>query len=257
MTPQISVITPAYNAAAYVPKLANSVLNQTFRALEWIVVDDCSSDNTIALLEPLLVDPRMRLVRLPANTGVANARNAGIDLAQGEYLCFLDADDYWNTQKLALQYKFMVENACAISYMDYSRFNNQSILNTVHPANRVTYDSMLRSNQIANLTAMVRRDAIGNVRFERVGHEDYLFWLRLLRNTNEARRVPTPSVQCFYLVSGNSLSGNKSRAALWQWRIYRKSLSLSLVAATRYFAAYMVYAILKRLWKFQTGAVNN
>ncbi len=101
-SPLVSVVIPTYNRAGVLGRALTSVLNQTFPDLECIVVDDGSTDQTVALVEEFQ-DPRLRLLRLPVNRGVCHARNVGIQAARGELIAFLDSDDEWLPQKLELQ----------------------------------------------------------------------------------------------------------------------------------------------------------
>ena len=92
--PQFSVIIPLYNKAPYVRKAVESVLGQTYPDWELIVVDDCSTDGSANVVE-LITDPRIRIVRLEKNGGVGSARNNGVASSSAPYICFLDADDWW------------------------------------------------------------------------------------------------------------------------------------------------------------------
>ncbi len=107
VTPLISVIIPVYNADRYVAECLDSVLKQTLKPYELIVINDGSTDGSLAALEPYA--DRIRLYS-HENAGVARTLNEGIGLAGGELIAFLDADDYWETEKLALQARFLAEN---------------------------------------------------------------------------------------------------------------------------------------------------
>jgi len=100
--PLISVIIPTYNRAALLPRAVKSVLDQTHRNIEVIVVDDCSTDSTDEVVKSI-VDERLKYVRLERNSGGSAARNKGVEIAQGEYIAFLDSDDEWLPQKLERQ----------------------------------------------------------------------------------------------------------------------------------------------------------
>jgi glycosyltransferase involved in cell wall biosynthesis len=100
--PRVSVIIPAYNAARFLPQAIDSVLAQTFGDVELLVVDDGSTDETPAVVARY-DDPRVRYLRHARNRGLPAARNTGIRHARGELIAFLDADDYWLPEKLAVQ----------------------------------------------------------------------------------------------------------------------------------------------------------
>lgn len=244
---RVSVVMPAYNAAKTLAASMQSVLTQTWRGVELLVIDDRSSDATWEMIETAAAqDPRVVPIRMPRNGGVAAARNAGIEAATGERIAFLDSDDRWFPDKLALQLAHMQATGTQVSYAGYQRFNeNGCVLSIVHPPAEVGYRDMLRSNHIGNLTGMYDR-ALGDMRFQRVGHEDYVFWLQLVRTAGVARRVPHPGPLAEYLVRGGSLSSNKLRAARWQWNIYRDIEKLGLASSAWYFLHYAVHAVAKR-----------
>lgn len=97
---EISVIIPAFNAGRYISESISTVINQTFRSWELIVVDDGSTDNTVQVITPFLEDSRIKLIR-QTNKGVSSARNAGISAARGRFIAFLDADDAYLPENLA------------------------------------------------------------------------------------------------------------------------------------------------------------
>ena len=104
---------------------------------------------------------------------------------------------------------------------------------------------MLKSNRIGNLTGIYHR-SLGDARFQRVGHEDYVFWLQMVSLAGYAERVDYPEPLAWYLVRPTSLSADKGRAARWQWHIYREIEKLGLLLSSWYFLHYAVIALLKR-----------
>lgn len=235
----VSVVMPVYNAARWLKRPVESVLAQTHRALELIAVDDGSSDDSVALIEAYARgDDRIRLLRQPQNGGVAAARNAGLDMARGDYVAFLDADDWWHPRKLELQLAAMRSSGAQVSYAAYQRMAEDGrLLSRVTPPARVTWRDMLGSNFIGHLTGMYAR-RLGDARFRRIGHEDYVFWLEQVRRAGYAIRVDHNEPLAYYLVRDGSVSANKLRAARWQWAIYRDVEGLgffrSLVCMSRY-----------------------
>ncbi len=100
--PLVSVIIPAYNREKTIEKSVKSVLEQTYQNIELIVIDDCSTDNTYNVVKNIK-DDRLKLIRLEKNSGAQVARNQGIIESKGEWVAFLDSDDLWKVDKLALQ----------------------------------------------------------------------------------------------------------------------------------------------------------
>lgn len=109
MPPRVTVLMPVYNAAAYVTEAVDSILSGTFADLELLAIDDGSTDESLARLE-VIDDPRLRIVRNPVNVGVIATLNRGLELAEGQYVARMDADDISMPDRLARQVAFMEAN---------------------------------------------------------------------------------------------------------------------------------------------------
>ena len=244
---RVSVVMPAYNAAATLQASMDSVFAQTHADIELLVIDDCSKDATWDMIQDAAArEPCVVPIRMAQNGGVAAARNAGIEAATGTHIAFLDSDDRWLPDKLEHQLAHMHETGTLISYTAYRRFDEAgNALSIVRPPAEVDYADMLKSNRIGNLTGIYDR-SIGDGCFERIGHEDYVFWLSMVRRAGVARRVPTPEPLAEYLVRTGSLSADKRKAAHWQWNIYRNVEGLGRIRAAWYFAHYAAIAVAKR-----------
>src|SRR5262245_19762108 len=105
-SPKVSVVIAVYNREKYVRSAVDSILSQTFSDFELLVIDDGSTDGSIAVVQSHS-DPRIRLIRNHTNFGVSATRNKGIQLARGEYLAFLDSDDWAYPDRLAKQIAFL------------------------------------------------------------------------------------------------------------------------------------------------------
>ena len=251
----VSVVMPVYKAQATLRRAIDSVLAQTHTALELLVVDDCSPDESWALIADYARnDRRVRPIRLAANSGVAAARNIGLDAAAGRWIAFLDSDDWWHARKLELHLAAMREAGARVSYSGFERVSEDGrALSYVEPPPEVTYAEMLKSNHIGNLTGMYDR-ALGDARFVRIGHEDYVFWLDMVRRAGRAIRVDCDEPLAWYLVREGSVSSNKLRAAGWQWRIYRDVEKLGFAESLRYMGFYIWHAVRKRRQRGATAA---
>lgn len=104
--PKVSVVLPVYNVAAHIQQTIESLLRQTFTDFELLVLDDCSTDDTVARVEAI-ADPRLRLIRNPHNLGRAGTDNAAIEYVQGEYVAKMDGDDICYPERLAKQVAFL------------------------------------------------------------------------------------------------------------------------------------------------------
>ncbi len=245
----VSVVMPLYNGARYLQRPVESVLAQTHGELELVVVDDSSTDGGADLIDEYArSDQRVRLVRSERNGGVASARNRAIELARGRYVAFLDSDDWWHVDKLRRQLSALDTHNAAIAYASYQRMaEDGSPLAVVEPPSTVGHRDMLHSNHIGNCTGIYDRERLGgDGHFRKIGHEDYVFWLDLVRRAGRAVRADAGEPLAYYLVRGGSVSSNKLRAARWQWRIYRDIENLGLGESAWYMMHYVHNAIAKR-----------
>lgn len=215
--PTVSVIIPAYNAAATLGETLESLRSQTWTDWEAIVIDDGSQDATGAVAEGL-GDQRIRVLRYE-NAGQAIARNRGLAVAAGELVAFLDADDWWTPTALADRVAALRANPAAVaaySWTDYVDDRNRLL----HPGFRdrhsgPVFAALLANNFIENgSNPLVRRSALAQVggfdsRF--IPAEDWDLWLRLAKF---GEFVLIPAAQVRYRVSARSSSANL-------WRLER------------------------------------
>ena len=133
--PLVSVVTPAYNAAAFIAQTIQSVQQQSYEHWEMLIVDDGSTDETAAVVEQYAAaEARIRLISQP-NGGVSKARNQGVDEAQGELIAFLDADDRWLPNKLAAHVEFMkshLKASASFARAEFIHFDGTSTHRTTH-----------------------------------------------------------------------------------------------------------------------------
>ncbi len=179
---KISVIIPTFNRAEHLPKAIRSVLDQTIKADEIIVVDDGSNDNTKNILQDYPIKYFYQ-----KNKGVSSARNKGIELAANDWICFLDSDDIWECNKLEKQITFHKQNHDILfSYTDETwLFNGKTIKQKAHQQkkDKTTFTTHLPNTFIGTSTVMLNKsilDTIGNFDTNLIACEDYDLWLRIL-----------------------------------------------------------------------------
>jgi teichuronic acid biosynthesis glycosyltransferase TuaG len=106
--PLVSVVIPAYKCEKYIAEALESAINQTYKNIEIIIVNDCSPDNCESvILEYMEKDKRIRYLKNNENLGVASSRNKGVKASEGEYVAFLDSDDVWSLDKIEKQIKHL------------------------------------------------------------------------------------------------------------------------------------------------------
>jgi glycosyltransferase involved in cell wall biosynthesis len=141
-TPEVSVIIPAYNAARYLSDSITSVIGQSYAAWELVVVDDGSTDNTAEIAGTFLSDERIRIIK-QSNKGVSAARNAGINVARGRYITFLDADDAYLPENIAKKYSILIQNP-SIDFVYCDAIMCDGNLNEEHIEKGVATDNLFR-----------------------------------------------------------------------------------------------------------------
>jgi teichuronic acid biosynthesis glycosyltransferase TuaG len=248
MSPEVSVITPVWNAEATLGETVASVQAQSFEDWEMLIVDDGSTDASLALARALAAkDPRLRVLAQEANAGAAAARNRGIREASARFIAFLDADDLWRPEKLARQLGFMRGGGHPLTFTAYRRIAADGRpLGTVRAPARVSRDELLKGNVIGCLTAVYDTRAFGKVEMPGIPRrQDYGLWLELLRRTPCAYGLP--QVLADYRVRRGSLSADKLAAARATWTLYREVERLPWASAAYYFAHYAAGGVAKRL----------
>lgn len=207
----VSIVTPVYKAERFIEQTILSVQAQTYRQWELLLVDDCSPDQSSAIIGRLAKDDhRIRHIQLTKNGGAAVARNEGISLARGEFLAFLDADDYWMSDKLERQLQFMAKMKADFVFASIQPVdeNGQVLKAPTFVPTEVDYHYLLSHTVIATSTVLLRRSAVGSFRMPlRRGGQDYATWLMLLRKVKHAYGQQ----ECLtkYRVTSGSLSSNK------------------------------------------------
>lgn len=242
--PLVSIITPGYNAARWLPETLASVQAQIFTDWEHIFVDDGSKDNSIALINAAsLQDPRIRLLHTPKNSGPAVARNVGIDAANGRFIAFLDADDLWTPEKLACTIPWMLANGYDFIYHDYRHMSHDGTRTgrLVHGPDQLTLQTLHTHRGYGGcMSIVIDRQQIPHLRFPPVEPhhaEDFCLWSQLIRDGHVGHRLPVDLGR--YRLSPKSRSSNKLGSALNAWYIYRNYSKLSRGRCALWWAQYV------------------
>lgn len=209
---RISVVIPAYNAAAFVGEAVRSVLAQSRPADEVIVVDDGSTDDTAARLAEF--GPPVRAVR-QANGGVSSARNRGVREATGDLIAFLDADDVWHPRKLEMQVPALLADP-ALGLLGTGTFAwpgaVPALAEPLPPARPVALTDLVVRNAFTASSVVARAEVLrraGEFDVRQQGTEDYDLWLRVARLAAVAN-LPTP-LTGYRVATAGSLSKNAAR----------------------------------------------
>ena len=245
--PLVTVITANYNCARFISATIESVLTQSLQDWEMIIVDDCSTDNSISIIDRYLEDQRIKLIKLETNQGPAVARNISISAAQGRFIALLDSDDQWTPEKLELQISFMIEKDIALSYTEYRKVDEEGriISGVIERPDRVNYQFMLNSNYIPCLTAIYDSHKLGKVYMPLIlKRQDYGLWLDILKQVDYAYCIHKPLA--YYRVRKNdSVSSNKVKSALYHWKILRDLERVPTIKAAYHFIQYAFIGYIK------------
>jgi glycosyltransferase involved in cell wall biosynthesis len=207
--PQVSVIIPTYNGAHLLARAIQSVLGQTFRDFELIVVDDGSTDNTKELVSNI-GDERVRYIRHEKNRGPSAARNTGIKAANGPYIAFQDSDDEWMPDKLEKQMRAFANapSEVGVVYSGFWRIKDDQ--KTYIPSSRIepkdgnVHSLLLKSNFIGTPVVLMKREC-----FEKAGMfdeelpmlEDWELWIRISKYY-QFKYINEPLVTSYHISGG-------------------------------------------------------
>lgn len=235
----ISVIIPVYNSSDTVSLAIDSVLQQNV-SLELLVIDDGSKDNIDTVMDLYREDDRVRFIKNAYNMGVSATRNRGVQEAKGEFVAFLDADDYWMPNKLEKQLAVMKQHDCVLCSTARRLMSLEGELSDriIPVKDVITYKDIQKQNWINNSSVLVKRDVL--VEFpmkEDSVHEDYLLWLKILKKYKFAYGINEPLL--VYRNTTTGKSGNKMKSAMMTYRTYRKA-GFGLLHSVRNFVCYAV-----------------
>lgn len=243
----VSIVTPCYNAEKFIGQTIDSVLAQTHTHWELIIVDDCSSDSSVEIVERYTHwDKRIKLIRQPERKDdVALSRNKAIEEACGQYIAFLDADDLWLPNKLEKQLAFMREHDLSFTYSSYQLMNESGeYLGEFLTQPQISYHFLLKTNCIGCLTAIYDVEKIGKIYMQNAyKREDYATWLHILKQIQSTQGMLESTAQ--YRIYNHSVSANKLKMAYYQWKVYRENEHLGIFKSVYYFLNYAFYGFLK------------
>lgn len=212
--PLVSIITPTYNREDFIQKAVDEVLAQSYDNFELLIVDDGSTDNTKVILEPYLRDSRISYF-YQENQGQSVARKFALSRAKGDFICFLDSDNYWSRDKLERQLgEFKLHPHVDIVYGDIITIDEAG--NEVSRDNMRRYSGhiapqMMKDNCVSMNTAMAKRrcfDELGGPSGNRRVADDYELWLRF---SARYQYLYVPEYYAYYRVMRNQISSDKSR----------------------------------------------
>ncbi len=243
----VSIIIPVYNAEKYIKQTIETIKGQVYGNWEAVFVDDCSTDKSAEIIKKD-VSNKIKLIKLNKNSGPAIARNIGIEVSEGKYVCFLDADDLWKKDKLEKQINFMKKKNCAFSYTSYYYIDDEGekCSKKVEIPDTLNYKEALKNTRILTITAMFDMEKIKKdlLKMPDIELEDMATWWQILKKGYIAYGLNEPLA--YYRKVKGSRGYNKVKSAKNRWKLYRKIEGLNIIKAAYYYVFYIINSIVKR-----------
>ena len=269
----ISIIMPAYNSSKTIEESIKSVINQSYKDWELVIVDDCSKDGTVDLVNKIKEkheDLNIKLYRNPENKGVAFSRNFGVKMAEGNIIAFLDSDDLWTRDKLEKQMKLMeiLQNfddkpLSDSVYKDdvYNEKSGRAVLlytgsdfitskdvklgYTLRVPKKIGRKELQKQNIISCSSVLASKQLLMKHVFPIIEdpiHEDFVVWIEILKEIPYAYGIDEPLL--IYRVSDSSKSSRKSKAAVMNWNTYRY-VGMGILESIYYMVCYTIRGLKK------------
>ena len=243
----VSIIMPTYNCGRFIEKTIETVINQTYKNWELIIVDDCSKDNTEEIVRKIaLKDNRITYFKFDTNQGAAMARTKAMELAKGNYMAFLDSDDLWKNDKLEKQIKFMEANNYNFTCTEYEQIDEEGnkLNKVIRVKKKADYNRILLDCPVGNSTVMYNVDNLGKFKVPNIRkRNDDALWLQMLKK--EKYIYGMEEVLMEYRIRTNSISSNKLNLIKYHWKLYRDIEHLSITRSIFHICYWGIIKILK------------
>lgn len=246
----VSIVVPIFNKSRFLHETVESVQRQTYRNWELLLVDDCSTDDSLRLARKMAKgDHRIRSLCQEQNQGAARARNRGVQEAQGRFLCYLDADDIWLPEKLERELDFIREKQAGFVFTGYEFADEEGkgLGKIVHVPAEITYEEALKNTTIFTSAVMLDRKIVAqeDAYMPDVPSEDTATWWNLLKKYEKGYGLDENLV--LYRRSAKTLSSNKVEAIRRIWGLYRRQEKLSVIKSLYCTAWWAWRAVARRI----------
>lgn len=246
----VSIITPTWACAPFICETIRSIQAQTYQNWELLIQDDCSTDNTLEVIQPYLkTDSRIKYECNPKNSGAAITRNNALRRAKGKWIAFLDSDDLWMPEKLEHQLMFMVENGYAFSYTRYEEMDEKSRTTGVliTGPKHVTRLGMYSFCWVGCLTVMYNREKVGLLQIEDIKkNNDYAMWLKVCQKED-----------CYLLDEclakyrrgrvGSVSTHGYTTMIKWHYKLWHEAMKMNPVSSLFWTGMNLICGVIKKL----------
>lgn len=243
----VSIIMPAYNCEKFIGESIESIINQTYKNWELIIVDDCSTDNTpIVVKKYLEQDSRINYIRLNKNSGAAVARNKAIDVAKGKFVAFLDSDDIWFPEKLTKQINFMKENNYYFTCTSYTKIDEYGnyLDRIVLVREKYNYNDLLKYGT-GNLSVVYNAEVLGKFIIPDIRkRNDYVLWLQVIKKAGFLYGIKEPLGS--HRIRKDSISSRKTSLVFYHWKVYREIEHLSFFKSISLIFFWIIKSIIRK-----------
>lgn len=254
----VSVIIPSYNSEKFISETLLSVQNQSFTQWEIILVDDCSTDNTLEIVaEFSKKDPRIKWFRLPQNSGTGIARNRALTEAQGRYIAFLDADDIWKPEKLQKQLDFLVSKKIPFTFSAYDCIDEAGNLlhKRIVPPQNLSYNQLFFCNYVGNLTGIYDTHFFGKIPISPIRkRQDWMHWLTILKKIKTAQALPESLA--YYRVRSNSISASKTALIKHNFAVYNTFYGYNFLMSMLFMIIFLFVQLLIKPMYIKKNSIN-
>jgi len=246
---KVSIIMASFNSEKYIVKALESIINQSYKDWECIIIDDFSDDNSVKIIKNCIrSDKRFYMYSNKKNIGAGQSRNIGISIAEGQFLTFLDSDDIWEPHHLERQILFMKSNKLTISHSHYGYINSKGDkLKEIFKVSlkKIGFKDLLLRPEMSCLTTIIDISKTGKFYMsEDKRRQDYYLWLNLLKNGNFSRGFD--HIGGYYRQHDNQPKKNL-KYLYAHFHFLRSRIKLSLIDSFKYTLSYSIRGIFKYL----------
>ena len=247
MSSLVSIIIPYYKKKSFFKKTINSVLNQTYKNFEVILIYDDNNRSELPFVKKVLKKVKdKKIIINKKNVGVGISRNHGIQRSKGKFISFLDADDIWDKNKLKKQIKFMKTNNLNFSYSNYSIIDDKGVLlKKIKSPEAIKFKNLLFSCDIALSSVIVNSSLLKSEKFPNLKtKEDYLLWLKLSKKN--VKMLGIGENLMFWRKTSNSLSSSIGQKLKDAFLVYNKYLKFNFLISLILIFCLSINSIIKR-----------
>ena len=246
--PVVSIILPYYRKINYIKKTLNSILNQSFKDFEIILIyDDENLKDLYIIEENFKRNPKIKIIKNTKNLGAGISRNIGIKHARGKIIAFVDSDDFWFPDKLEKQTKFMEENNFDFTFCNYEKIiSEKKKIKVESPKPTLSYIDLLKSNEIGLSTVQLSKTIILDELFPPLKtKEDYVAWLKITKNNIYAHNFPQNLV--IWNKTKDSLSSDFFQKTSDGLKVFRKYENFNFLKSLYYLFILSINSIKRKI----------